>query len=220
MTITLITGANRGIGLALAKQCKARGDDVVAVVRRTSEELDALQVRVEQGVDVSNEADLLSLAGRLQGVAIDVLICNAGKGGWDGLDELKVDDALRLFQVNALGPLLTVRALRRHLRRGAKVALVTSRMGSIADNGSGGSYGYRMSKAALNMAGKSLSIDLKDDGVAVCILHPGFVRTDMTSGNGQIDADEAARGLLARIDALTLQTSGGFWHQNGDPLPW
>jgi len=112
-------------------------------------------------------------------------------------------------------------ALLPRLGPGAKVALVTSRMGSIDDNSSGGAYGYRMSKAALNMAGKSLSADLRGRGIAVAILHPGMVNTDMIGGHGgQVEPAEAARGLLARIDELTLETSGGFWHANGQQLPW
>jgi NAD(P)-dependent dehydrogenase (short-subunit alcohol dehydrogenase family) len=93
-------------------------------------------------------------------------------------------------------------------------------MGSIDDNSSGGFYGYRMSKAALNMAGKSLAEDLKGQGVAVAILHPGMVKTDMVGDHGQVEPEQAAQGLLARIDALTLATSGGFWHANGERLPW
>jgi NAD(P)-dependent dehydrogenase (short-subunit alcohol dehydrogenase family) len=93
-------------------------------------------------------------------------------------------------------------------------------MGSIDDNSSGGGYGYRMSKAALNMAGKSLAVDLKGAGIAVAILHPGMVRTEMIGGRGQVEPSEAARGLLARIDEVTLETSGGFWHANGERLPW
>ncbi|MGC4094116.1 MAG: SDR family NAD(P)-dependent oxidoreductase [Polyangiaceae bacterium] len=106
------------------------------------------------------------------------------------------------------------------LASGAKVALITSRMGSIADNTSGAYYGYRMSKAALNMAGASLAHDLLHQGVAIAIFHPGFVRTEMTGNNGGIDPKEAARGLLERIDELTLETSGSFWHMNGEQLPW
>ena len=92
--------------------------------------------------------------------------------------------------------------------------------GSIDDNSSGGYYGYRMSKAALNMAAKSLAVDLKPAGVAVAILHPGMVKTDMVAGHGQVEPDDAARGLLARLDELTLESSGGFWHANGQRLPW
>ena len=97
---------------------------------------------------------------------------------------------------------------------------MTSRMGSIEDNSSGGRYGYRMSKVAVNMAGRSLAHDLRSAGVAVAILHPGFVRTEMTGNTGLVDPPESAAGLMARIDELTLETSGSFWHANGELLPW
>ena len=114
----------------------------------------------------------------------------------------------------------TKRNLRKSLRRGTKIAAITSRMGSIGDNGSGGSYGYRMSKAALNAMAVSLARDLAPAGMAVAILHPGFVRTEMTGLQGNLDADESARLLLERIDALTLESSGTFWHASGQILPW
>jgi NAD(P)-dependent dehydrogenase (short-subunit alcohol dehydrogenase family) len=116
--------------------------------------------------------------------------------------------------------LLITQALLGNLDEGSKVGIITSRMGSIADNDSGGSYGYRMSKAAVNAAGKSLAIDLKPRGIAVGILHPGWVRTDMTGRNGLIDANESAKGLLARMDELNLDNTGTFWHANGELLPW
>jgi NAD(P)-dependent dehydrogenase (short-subunit alcohol dehydrogenase family) len=124
------------------------------------------------------------------------------------------------FQVNALGQLLLAEAVLPNLRDGGRLAFITSRMGSIADNTSGGSYAYRMSKAALNMAARSLAIDLAKRGIAVSVIHPGFVRTDMTHGQGLIDADVSARGIIARVAASSLDNSGSFWHQNGDPLPW
>jgi NAD(P)-dependent dehydrogenase (short-subunit alcohol dehydrogenase family) len=116
--------------------------------------------------------------------------------------------------------LLVTQALLPNLHEGSKVGIITSRMGSIDDNDSGGSYAYRMSKSAVNAAGKSLSIDLKPRGIAVAILHPGWVRTDMTGHGGLIDADESASGLIKRMEELTLDTSGGFWHTNGERLPW
>ncbi len=145
---------------------------------------------------------------------------NAGVLSRETLDDVDSERIRLQFEVNALGPLRVTAALRPRLRRGSKVAIVTSRMGSIADNTSGSMYGYRMSKAAVNAAGKSLAMDLKPDGVAVALLHPGYVRTGMTGGNGLVDADESARGLVARIDALDLDSSGGFWHANGESLPW
>ena len=136
------------------------------------------------------------------------------------LDELDLESARRQFEVNALGPLRVTQSLLHALKDGAKIALVTSRMGSIADNDSGGSYGYRMSKAALNAAGVSLAKDLRERGIAVAILHPGYVRTDMTGQSGLIDVDESVAGLLGRIDGLDLENSGSFWHTNGELLPW
>ena len=122
--------------------------------------------------------------------------------------------------VNALGPLRMTYAMLPFLNDGAKIAMMTSRMGSIGDNTSGSRYGYRMSKAALNIASVSLAYDLKPRGIAVGILHPGFVRTKMTGNNGFIDPDEAVTALLTRIDELTLDNSGTFWHSNGNVLPW
>ena len=131
-----------------------------------------------------------------------------------------VDRIERQFRVNALGPLLTVHAFAETLASGAKVALITSRMGSMADNTSGGSYGYRMSKAALNAAGRSLANDLASRGIAVGLLHPGYVRTDMTGGRGDVEPAEAAARLVERIDDLSTANSGTFRHANGEELPW
>jgi NAD(P)-dependent dehydrogenase (short-subunit alcohol dehydrogenase family) len=161
-----------------------------------------------------------ALAERIGERTLDVLVLNAGILHDDGLDSVELDDVRAQIEVNALAPLRVTLALRRALRPGAKIAAITSRMGSIGDNSSGGAYGYRMSKAALNMAGTSLAHDLKSAGIAVAILHPGMVKTDMIRGHGQIEPEDAAKGLLARIDALTLANSGGFWHQNGEQLPW
>jgi len=158
---------------------------------------------------------------RMQGQSLDVVILNAGILKSMGLEDLDPEGIRRQFELNALAPLLLARALLDQMPRGAKLALMTSRMGSIADNSSGGSYGYRMSKVALTMAGKSLAIDLQPRGIAVAILHPGLVRTRMINFNPNgIAPEQAVEGLLARIDALTLETSGSFWHSNGELLPW
>ena len=220
MGVSIVTGANRGIGLALARQLKARGAEVVAVCRRSSPELDALAVRVERGVDVTEPAAWSRLAAQLAHVEIELLVHNAGMLMHDSLEDLAWDEVRAQFELNAMAPLFLTRALAPRLCRGAKVALITSRMGSIGDNGSGGYYGYRMSKAALNAAGVSLAHDLKPRGIAVVMLHPGAVRTGMTGGQGAIDADTSAHGLLQRIDELQLATTGRFLHQNGDILPW
>jgi NAD(P)-dependent dehydrogenase (short-subunit alcohol dehydrogenase family) len=221
MTLSIVTGANRGIGLALCAELARRGHHVVAACRRSSPELAKLGVEVVDAVDVATDAGIAALVKAVGDRSIDLLVNNAGILVWgDQLGALNVEGIRKQFEVNALAPLRVTDALRDRLAKGAKVALITSRMGSIDDNTSGARYGYRMSKAALNMAGKSLAVDLKERGVAVAILHPGMVKTDMIGGNGQVEPADAARGLLARIDELTLATSGGFWHMNGERLPW
>lgn len=219
MANVLITGANRGIGLELTKLFVARGDTVVAVVRKSSPELDALGVRVEADVDMTDDS-LGGLAERIGDWPIDVLVNNAGLLKIGTLKNLDLASIRAQFEVNTLGPIKVTSALLGNLQAGAKVAHITSRMGSIADNTSGGAYGYRMSKAALNMAAMSMSHDLKQQKIAVGLLHPGFVRTGMTSGNGNVDPDQSAKNLLARIDGLSLENSGSFWHAEGQILPW
>jgi len=220
MATVCITGANRGIGLEFARQFSERGDEVVAACRTASEGLAGLGVRIVDGVDVTDDAAVGRLVDSLNGAPVDILVNNAGLLSDESLDDLDFDRMRRQFEINSLGPLRVTAALRRNLGTGSKVAIVTSRMGSIEDNTSGGRYGYRMSKAAVNMAGRSLTHDLRPDGIAVVILHPGFVRTEMTGNTGLIDPPESAAGLIARIDELTLETSGGFRHANGELLPW
>jgi len=216
----LVVGANRGIGLALCRRLKSLGRSVIATARQPSPALDALDLRVETGVEVTDDASVVGLAQRLEGVVLDEMICNAGILREDDLDTPGMDDVRQQLEVNAVAPLRVVKALRRNIRRGGKLALITSRMGSIGDNGSGGYYGYRMSKAALNAAGMSLARDLRGSGIAVAILHPGAVRTDMTDGAGNIEPDQSAKQLVDRLDALSLETTGTFWHANGQVLPW
>jgi NAD(P)-dependent dehydrogenase (short-subunit alcohol dehydrogenase family) len=221
MTLSIVTGANRGIGLALVAALRQRGHTVLAACRKGAPELGKLGAEVVEGVDVSTDQGVAALVAAVGTRSIDLLVNNAGILVWgDRLGELDVAGIRKQFEVNALAPLRVTDALRERLGRGAKVALITSRMGSIEDNASGGAYGYRMSKAALNMAGKSLAMDLRGRGVAVAILHPGMVKTDMVGDGGEVEPADAARGLLARIDELTLETTGGFWHAKGQRLPW
>jgi NAD(P)-dependent dehydrogenase (short-subunit alcohol dehydrogenase family) len=221
MAFSVVTGANRGIGLALTTLLREKGYSVLAACRNSSPELDALGVEIVTGIEVSDDEGIARLHAAVGERTVDLLINNAGILVWgDSLGSLDVEGIRRQFEVNALAPLRVTQALRPSLRKGSKVAFITSRMGSIADNSSGGAYGYRMSKAALNMAGKSLAEDLKGEGIAVAILHPGMVKTDMIRGHGQVEPADAAAGLLARIEALTMETTGGFWHQNGESLPW
>ena len=220
MTTALVTDANRGIGLEFCRQLQARGDNVIAACRNNSEELDALDVQTIDNVDVTDVSSMATLANELMDTHLDLLICNAGIMLNESIGDMDFDSIREQFEVNALGALHTVTALLPLLADPSRIALITSRMGSIGDNTSGGRYGYRMSKCALNMAGVSLSRDLEHRNISVAILHPGHVQTDMTDQHGNITAEESVRGLLQRIDELNADNSGTFWHSNGEILPW
>lgn len=219
MATILVTGSNRGIGLELCRQYLERGDEVIAVCRSATPELSALGVRIIDNVDVADGDEVDKLAGALEGVSLDVLVNNAGILRSDTIDSVDFDDMIEQYRVNTMGPLRVTRALRKNLGQGSKVGIVTSRVGSIEDNSSGNNYGYRASKAAANMVGMNLRHDLAKDGVAVALLHPGLVATDMTGGTG-VPPGDAASGLIARLDELTLDNTGGFWHAEGYALPW
>jgi short-subunit dehydrogenase len=219
VTTTVITGCNRGIGLELCRQSNTRGDDVVAVCRNPSKELRELDVEIVDGVDVSEAAGVEKLSAALKSRPVDVLINNAGILRSDNFENVNFDDMLEQYRVNTIGPLRVTQALADNLHKGSKVGIVTSRVGSIDDNGSGNNYGYRCSKAAANMVGMNLHHDLSGKGVSVMLLHPGLVATDMTGGTG-VSTEKAAAGLLARLDELTPETSGTFWHAEGYQLPW
>ncbi len=221
MTTYLITGSNRGIGLEYCRQLKGRGEEVIATCRNSSLELDQLGIQVETGIDVTSGNSVLNLIRNLKGRKIDVLIQNAGIHESNLISNLDPESILRQFEVNALSPLCFTSAMIGNLSEGAKVILMSSRMGSIEDNTSGGSYGYRMSKVALGMAGKSLSIDLAPKGIAVAILHPGLVSTQMTRFTSEgIKPEESVKGLIKRIDSLTVENTGRFLHSSGERLPW
>ncbi len=216
----VITGANRGIGLSMTKHFKSQGDKVFALCRKSSAALSELDVKVIEGVDVATDTGLSNMASALAGVNINVLVCNAGILRDESLSHLNLDTIREQFEVNALAPLRVVQRLQAQLQVKAKVAMITSRMGSIADNGSGGRYGYRMSKAALNAAAMSLSHDLASKQIAVGIYHPGYVQTDMVNYGGDISADEAAQKLVNLINQLSMSETGVFKHSNGSVLPW
>lgn len=223
MSVCLVTGANRGIGLALCRQLVERGDQVIAACRQASDELEALGVRVITGIDVADPASIRRLAEELEGQPLDWIINNAGvlrRDTLGGLHDETLDDVYLQFRVNSVGPLLVTQALLGNLQSGSRVGIVTSRMGSMGDNDSGGYYGYRMSKAAVNAAGRSLAMDLKERGIAVALLHPGYVRTEMTGGGGDVEPMQAAAGLIGRMDGLNLENTGSFWHAKGQELPW
>lgn len=178
---------------------------------------------METAVDVTDDAALEALAQRLGTQRIHQLWLNAGilsRDAFGEIDARGMDAMRRQFEVNALGPLRVAQALSRRLGNGSKVAIITSRMGSIADNDSGAYYGYRASKAAVNAIGKSMAIDLGPQGVGVFLLHPGYVSTDMVGNSGDISPAEAAQRLVAVLDGLDVRQSGSFWHSNGSALPW
>ena len=218
MSTVVVTGCNRGIGLSLCEQLTHRGDDVIGVCRRASSELIKLGIQIIENVDVSVDADAQSLARKLQDVSIDILINNAGILQSDTFETIDYDSMLRQFRVNTIGPLNITRSLLPNLGKGSKVAIVSSRVGSIGDNSSGNNYGYRVSKAGANMVGMNLSHDLAPRGIAVALLHPGLVATEMTGGTG-VSPSHSSKGLIERIDALTLEESGGFWHAQGERDP-
>ena len=224
----LITGVNRGIGLEFARQYAAAGWRVHACCRRpeAAAELDALKgpnVSVHR-LDVADPASIASLAQELKGTALDLLLNNAGTYGpaTTGFGHLQSEPWLDTFRVNSVAPLLMAQAFLEHLEagRGRTIATLTSKMGSMGDNGSGGSYVYRSSKAALNAALKSLSLDLAPRSLKVLILHPGWVRTDMGGPNGLIDAEQSVRGLRQVIASAGAQQNGGFFNYDGTHIPW
>jgi NAD(P)-dependent dehydrogenase (short-subunit alcohol dehydrogenase family) len=221
MKTAVITGANRGIGLALVKAL-SNDYDIVAVCRSSSPELDSTGARVVDGIDVSSRDGIVSLKSALAGVRIDLLINNAGLligSSLSGIED-ELDDWRAQYEVNALAPVRVTSALADQLESGARVVIITSRMGSMGDNSSGGVYAYRMSKAAVNSAGVSLAHELRDRGIAVGLLHPGYVRTGMTGGSGHVNPEASAAQLVERIEELDLNRSGKFFHANGESLPW
>jgi len=218
--VVVITGANRGVGLELARHYAAEGCEVIGVCRQSSEELAGVAGQVIDGVDVTTDAGIDKLKSGLAGKSISLLINNAGLLQDEQLGSIDFDSIRTQMEINAYAPLRVAEALVPLMGQGSKIANITSRMGSIADNDSGGRYGYRASKAALNAFGKSLAVDLKPRGIAVAQLHPGYVKTRMVNFGGLITPEESARGLAERIANLTLENTGSFWHSNGDELPW
>lgn len=216
----VIIGASRGIGLELARQYVQLGHNVIATCRTSSKALESLNCEIINGIDVADDGLLDNISNLINAEHIDVLIHNAGVLVSDTYSNIDFNNMRYHFEVNALAALKTVIGLSSKLRQGSKVGIVSSRVGSIQDNSSSNNYAYRVSKTAVNMIGKCLSIDLAAKGIALAMLHPGYVRTDMTANNGLIEVDESARGLIKIMDELSLNTSGRFKHTNGEDLPW
>jgi 2-glutathionyl-2-methylbut-3-en-1-ol dehydrogenase len=232
VTVKMVVGADRGIAHAMARHLHERGDEVVAACFGDGADLVELGIAVEPGVDVTSDEAVTGLGKRLaqRGVRLEWLVHVAGIMHLDTLDTVDLDDVRRQFEVNTIGPLRVVRELRGLLAGGAKVGILTSRVGSLGDNSSGGDYAYRISKAAANMVALNLHHDLSELGVLVQALHPGMVRTHLLD---VIDPDEmqryaaafvppedAAAQLVAVLDALTPEDAGRFQHANGSFLPW
>jgi NAD(P)-dependent dehydrogenase (short-subunit alcohol dehydrogenase family) len=222
MTNVVIVGADRGIGAAMANVYHQRGDTVIAVCLEEGTELDD-GVRVVPNIDVTDDHAVQRLAA-LTDQPIDVLVHVAGRGSFDRWGEFDYAQMLADYDLNALGPLRTICALEANLQPGGKVGIVTSRMGSIGDNGSGRMYGYRMSKAAANMLGVNLYHQFEPRGIRVMLLHPGTVATAMTQGAPSWDEytkpGDAAEGLVSQMDRLGPDTPPEFRHADGTLLPW
>lgn len=232
MPTELIVGADTGIAHAMAIALHERGDTVLAATLGDGDDLVAKGIEVVPHVDVTSDDAVADLAKRLtaEQITLSWLVHVAGVMFLDTLDTFDFDDARRQFEINTLGPLRTIRGLRDNLADDAKVGILTSRVGSIGDNTSGGDYAYRISKAGANMVARNLSIDLGKRGIAVQALHPGTVNTHLLDVMDPAAKDQAAAvlvtpetaaaGLIEVLDALTPETAGQFQRTNGEILPW
>ena len=230
----LITGANRGIGLELVRQYLHEGWQVIACCRSPEKatDLSRLASRTRGNLhilplDVRDDSAFSRLSLSLSGEGIDILFNNAGVYGPHAQSEPACAHTDKqswqdTFLVNTIAPLQLVEALKPNLLLGEKklVALMSSRMGSLSDNSSGGAYIYRSSKAALNAVGKSLSIDLAEEGIGVALMHPGWVQTDMGGASALITTTESVRGIKSVLDDFSLSQSGQFINYNGIVIPW
>jgi NAD(P)-dependent dehydrogenase (short-subunit alcohol dehydrogenase family) len=221
----LITGANRGLGYEFARQYAAAGWTVIGTARDPDEaaELKAITgVRVEQ-LDVADAASMEALAKRLDGVAIDLLINNAGVGGGAGrIGDLDLERVERILMVNAIGPMRVTQALLANLRAGQRktVVNISSGLGSIEGNRGGGSTGYRESKAALNMFTRTIAGELRGEGFIAIAMSPGWVKTDMGGENANLEPETSIAGMRKVIAGLTPEQSGRFWSWDGEQVPW
>jgi len=228
----LITGSNRGIGLGLVRAYISKGAYVIATCRtlENAEELETLrnshgdQLKILQ-LDVKKHKQLVSLDEELGDLSIDILYLNAGiTGGRKAVPfgDLESQEWSEVLMVNSIAPILVAQRMLPRIRRsGSKtIAILTSQMGSIGNNTTGGSYIYRSSKAALNAGAKSMAHDLKNEGVKVVLLHPGWVQTDMGGPNAEITVEQSVAGMITHIERLRIDESGSFLNYRGEKLPW
>ena len=230
MARILITGANRGLGLEFVERYLESGDDVIATYRNEESSFDLINMRDERSnlkllhLDVSSNKSLNSFAENLGDSPIDIFINNAGVYGprnssFENVDE---ENWIPAIKVNAIAPLLLTQLIIKNIRAGTdkKLIYITSKMGSIDDNKGGGAYVYRSSKTALNAVVKSLSVDLKNENIAVALIHPGWVKTDMGGPNALIERDTSVRGMTEVISNLDITSTGNFYNYDGSIIPW
>src|SRR5262245_31524845 len=220
----VVTGANRGIGLELARQLSERGDTVIGTARspESATDLETLGVRVE-ALDLENPKSISALARKLKGTAVDLLIHNAAVGvAGPAVEEVTADDLESHFRVNAIGPLLLTQALLPNLRESDRklVVAISSGLGSIAENENGGWVAYRVAKTALHQVMKTLSSELSKDGLTFVLISPGWVRTRMGGQGAPLAPEESVRAVLKIVDKLTPKDSGRFFNQKGREIPW
>tara|TARA_B100001013_G_scaffold88017_1_gene48694 strand:+ start:145 stop:837 length:693 start_codon:yes stop_codon:yes gene_type:complete len=230
MATVLITGTNRGIGLEFVKQFLAREDTVLATCRDMGSATELRQLKNDTRklhifeLDVSSQKSMEDLTLQLAGHAIDIFINNAGVYGPrdSTFGKVSANEWAKVLQVNAKAPMILTQLLIDNLRDGSdkKLLYITSKMGSIDDNKGGGSYVYRSSKAALNAVVKSISVDLRDSGFSVAVLHPGWVQTDMGGLNALIDVTTSVSKMIDVIDNLNFHNSGSFFNYDGGIIPW
>ena len=226
MPTVVITGANRGIGLEFARQYAADGWTVIATCRDLASPGGLADVAGVElfALSVDDPASIKAFAGALKGRSIDLLINNAGIMGPDlaaqSRDGIDVEGWMLTMKVNALAPLLLAQALRPLLSVEAKVATVSSQLGSVTENESGGMYAYRASKAAINMGNRSLAADWRDDGITCIVLHPGWVQTDMGGAKAPVTPPDSVAGMRRVIAAAGPSDSGAFFAYDGRRIPW
>ena len=232
MESVLITGASRGIGLEMARQYGTDGNwRVYACCRRPqrAEELTRLAQNFEERMsihplDVTEQKQIDDLAGALEGLRLDLLINNAGIYGPHGVPFGRHDPRqwIEVFRVNTIAPLKMAEAFAGHVGRSSRrvIAAISSRMGSVSDNSSGGAYEYRSSKAALNMVMSCLSIELRERGITCITLNPGWVRTDMGTHHAPLSVGESVHNMRGVLASVRLKDTGRWLNHDGTDIPW